>query len=256
MEREELRQLSEGWQPPMELQRMRPRPVRLTAAGRGLALLAVALAAGGVLLGVLLYRQRAAETARNRLLEGATGRAQARIIRLWRSGGKDSRCRAMYQFTAGATRVTRNAAVPCAVWRRLAEGDERPVVFVEDQPQLSRLEGIESTGVMPAIAVAVPAVLLPLFAALLGWDLVRQRRLLEEGRPALAVVTRLGMRTDKGRKVHYQFLTASGALAEGSFGPLRASKQLQAGDRLTVIYDPDSPRYNKRYPLQVAAIDT
>lgn len=254
-DREKLRQLNEGWEPPLELQRTRPRAVRLTAAGRGLAVLAAVLVAGGAFLGTLLYRQRAGEVARDRLLASAASRATARVVRLWRTGGKNDRCRATYEFAAGATRVIRNATLPCSAWRRLAEGQPLPVVFIEGQPQISRLEGIEPAGVMPVVVPFVPGVLLPLFGALVGWDLARQRRLLEEGRSAPAVVTKLGFRTDKGRKVYYQFLTYSGALAEGSYGPVHKSKQPNIGDRLTVIYDGESPRRNKRYPLQVVEID-
>ncbi len=254
-DREKLQQLSQGWEPPAELLRSRPRPVRYTAAGRALAVLAAAMLVGGVVLGVFLHGQRERELARERLLAQATGRARARIVRLWRTGGKNNQCRVAYQFTAGATRVTRNATVPCAAWRGLSEGDERPVAFVETQPQLSRLVDIERANAMPAIVPFVPGILLPVFGVLLFRDLSRQRRLLEEGRAAPAVVTKLGMRTDKGRKVHYQFLTMSGAVAEGSYGPVHKSKQLEVGDRLTVIYDPDSPRFNKRYPLQAVTLD-
>ncbi len=254
-DREKLQQLSQGWEPPVELLRCRPRPVRYTATGRVLAVLAAAMAVGGMVLGVSLHGQRDRQMARDRLLGEATGRARARILRLWRTGSKDNQCRVAYQFTAGAARVTRNATVSCAAWRGLSEGDERPVVFVETEPQLSRLVGIERANAMPAVVPFVPGILLPLFGALLFRDLARQRRLLEEGRGAPAMVTKLGMRTDKGRKVHYRFLTMSGAVAEGSYGPVHKSKQLEVGDRLTVIYDPDSPRLNKRYPLQAVTLD-
>lgn len=253
--RETLQQLAQGWQPPAELQRSRPRPVRFTTTGRILVVVAALLAAGGIVLGAFLTGQREREVARDRRLDGATGHAQARILRLWRSGDKNRRCRATYQFEAGGARVTRNATVPCSAWRGLSEGEQRPVVFVETEPQLARLEGIERTGTIPALVPFVPAVLLPLFGALLWWDLRRQRRLLEEGRPALAVVTKLGMRTDKGRKVYYEFLTYAGSLAQGGYGPVNKSNQLAVGDRLTVLYDSDSPRFNKRYPLLAVTLD-
>jgi hypothetical protein len=254
-DREKLQDLTQGWQPPPELQRSRPRPVRFTATGRILAIVAALLAAGGIGLGAFLTGQREREMARDRQLDEATGHAQARILRLWRSGDKNRRCRATYQFEAGGARVTRNATVPCSAWRSLKEGEQRLVVFVEAEPQISRLEGIERSGTIPALVPFVPAVLLPLFSALLWWDLRRQRRLLEDGRPAPAVVTKLGMRTDKGRKVYYEFLTYAGSAAKGSYGPVHKSRQMTVGDRLTVIYDSDSPGFNKRYPLQTVTLD-
>jgi len=78
-----------------------------------------------------------------------------------------------------------------------------------------------------------------------------ERRLLEYGRAAPGIVTRLGIPTDKGRRVYYEFLTMGGGRAEGKYGPVHKSKQLQPGSALTVIYDPDNPRRNRRYPLNM-----
>ncbi len=254
-DREKLQQAAEGWQPPVELQRGRPRPVRFTRTGRFLVVLAAAMAAGGIVLGVFLFGARERELARNRRVASATGRAEARITRVWRTGGKDSRCRVAYQFTAGDTRVTRNASIPCAAWRGLHVGEERPVAFVEAEPHLSRLEGIERLNAMPVAVPYAAGMLLPLIGGFLWWDLARQRRLLEEGRPAVAVVTKLGYRSDKGRKVYYEFLTFAGSVARGSYGPVHKSKQPAVGERLTVIYDSDSPQINRRYPMCAVTVD-
>ncbi len=81
-----------------------------------------------------------------------------------------------------------------------------------------------------------------------------ERRLLEYGRAAPAIVTRLGRPTDKGRRVFYEFLTSGGSRAEGKYGPVHKSKQLQPGSALTVIYDPENPGRNRKYPFRTVRI--
>jgi hypothetical protein len=61
-----LRQLWEGWQPPPELQRSRPRPVRYTAGGKATLVLAVALLTGAVTGAAVLYKKAQDGSVRNR----------------------------------------------------------------------------------------------------------------------------------------------------------------------------------------------
>jgi hypothetical protein len=66
MDSEQLRGLWNGWQPPPELERSRPRPVRFTARGRVTRVLAVVLLVGGVVGALALYRKTLDERERTR----------------------------------------------------------------------------------------------------------------------------------------------------------------------------------------------
>lgn len=250
-DREKLWQLQEGWRPPPELERGRPRPVRYTAAGIATRVFVGLLVAGGLALGVGLYVKATRDQERSRLLGLATGRAEGRITRLWRSGKNNSSCRAAYQFSSAGVLVTKTASIPCRAWRGLSEGDRREVWYVESRPEISRLEGLERTTAAPIWLAPLATVFVFTLAFFIARDMARKRRLLEEGRAAAGVVTRLGRKTDKGRTVHYEFLTFGGSRAEGSFGPVRGKAVLAVGTPITVIYDSDDPGFNRRYPLSV-----
>ena len=250
-DREKLWQLQEGWRSPPELERGRPRPVRYTAAGIAARVFVGLLVAGGLALGVGLYVKATKDQERNRLLGLAAGRAEGRITRLWRGGKNNTRCYAAFQFSAAGVLVARTGSIPCRDWRVLSEGDRREVWYVESNPEISRLEGLERTTATPIWPAPLATVLLSTLAFFIARDLARKRRLLEEGRAAAGMVTRLGMQTDKGRTVHYEFLTFGGSRAKGSFGPVHGKAVLAVGTPITVIYDSDNPGFNRRYPLSV-----
>jgi len=250
-DREKLRRLQEGWRPPPELERARPRPVRYTAVGVAARVFVALLVAGGLALGVGLYVKASKDQERNRMLGQATGRAEALITRLWRGGEKNSHCYAAYQFSAAGVFVTRTASIPCRVWRTLSSGHRREVRYVESNPEIARLEGLERITAAPIWLAPLATVFLCTIAFFIARQLARQRRLLEEGRAAAGVVTRLGMKTDKGRTVYYEFLTLGGSKTEGKFGPVHGKAVLAVGTLITVIYDSDNRGFNRRYPLSV-----
>jgi len=253
-EREKLWKLQEGWRPPPELERGRPRPVGYTGAGIAVWALAGLLLVGGLALGIGLYVKATNDQERNRLLASATGRAEARITRLYRRGsGNSRRYVADYEFYAGAEVYSRTARLSRGAWSGLQEGDRREVWYVESNPVLSRLEGLERTTGTPIWLAPVITVILAALAVLIARDLKGKRRLVEDGRPAPAMVTRLGRKTDKGRMVYYGFLTLSGSEAKGKFGPVHGKSVPEVGTPLTVIYDPNDPGSNRRYPLSVVS---
>jgi hypothetical protein len=89
---------------------------------------------------------------------------------------------------------------------------------------------------------------LALASFLIAREIRRQRRLLAEGRPAPALVTRHeGNR--QGKVAHYEFPLLSGALARGKAGPQK--KPPAVGSLLCVLYEPDRMRNNSLYPLSL-----
>jgi hypothetical protein len=157
-----LRRLMDGWQPPPELARVRPRRARLTAGGAIVLFLAAVFAAAA-----------------------AAGLVASQV--------------------------------------------------------LARLEPLL---VLPLAAVALLLVLL------LRWE----RRLLEDGRPAPGVITRLGTPGEHGRYVYYEFPQLSGARAAGRFGPVHGKRVPAIGSTIVVLYDPDNPNHNARYPLSLVKL--
>jgi hypothetical protein len=252
---ENLRRLWDEWRPPAELERSRPRPVRFSGQGKFILVVMLALVAGGLIGAVLLSRESAAERRDDRLLALAGSDSEARITRLWRTSGKRGRCFAAYQFRAAEAVVTTSAAVSCGSWRSLTEGQSRKVRYIAGNPALNRLEGIAIGNRTPIWLAPFIGFILILSALLIARRLVIERRLLEEGHAAPGVVTKLGIRTDKGRKVHYEFATYSGTAMKGSFGPAHGKNALPPGTPIVVLYDRDDPKRNTRYPPSLFRLD-
>ena len=250
-----VRELWNNWQPPPELQRSRPRPVRFTGKGKATMVIAVALLAGGVAMGAFLYGQVREERRRDRLLGEAASGGEAQITRLWQRSGENRGCSVSYQFTSGATQFNRTAAVPCRTWTRLSAGERVPVRYATSDPRISRLEGIERTGQTPPWVVPLTVIAMAGGALLIFLKLTRERRLLEEGQAAPGIVTKLGMRTDKGRMVYYQFATYSGSAVKGKYGPVHGKWVQPVGTPIVVLYDRDEPKRNTRYPSSLVTLD-
>jgi len=81
--------------------------------------------------------------------------------------------------------------------------------------------------------------------------LLSQRRLLAEGRAAPAVVTR-HEKNQHGKITHYKFATLSGAVVGGHTGPDRNPHEV--GATICVLYDPNNPGKNSRYPLSLVRL--
>ena len=105
---------------------------------------------------------------------------------------------------------------------------------------------------MPLWLPYVIAAAMALAAFLVRLPLISERRLLAEGRPAPAVVTRIE-KAQHGEVAHYSFSLMSGSIASGKTGPTK--KQPPPGSVLCVIYEPDRAGHNKVYPLPLVRTD-
>ncbi|HSW50113.1 MAG TPA: DUF3592 domain-containing protein [Bryobacteraceae bacterium] len=247
-----VRQLWEGWRPPPELERSRPRPVRLSGRGKGMLFLILALLIAAGAGGVSLYRKSARESQRDRLLAVAGSDGEARITRLWRGSGKDRRCYAAYQFSAGDAVIGKTARVPC---ERFTEGQQVRIRYLAASPETSRLADVEVSDRPPVWVAPLVGVALVGVALLVARRVGLERRLLEDGQAAPGVITKLGLRTDKGRKVHYEFATYSGTRIKGSYGPVRGKDVLPVGSPVVILYARDNPKLNTRYPPILVKLD-
>ena len=105
-----------------------------------------------------------------------------------------------------------------------------------------------------------PAYLVPP-AAFVGSSLAfallqHQRRLLTEGRPAMATITRIDKKqSDKGTywRVEYQWTLLNGATRTAHYNHHRRQPPAP-GTRLPIIYDRDNPTRQRRYPFPLVSL--
>jgi hypothetical protein len=80
----------------------------------------------------------------------------------------------------------------------------------------------------------------------------KQRSLLEDGRAAPGVIEK-ATRTKGGKSIRYEFLLPGGSREKGSGLVKRGPNN--AGDVLTIIYDPENPSRNAPYPFTLVRPD-
>ena len=238
-------ELWEGWKPSPELDRPRPRPVRLTSRGMAAWLISVFAVAGGVVLAVPLAREsRLAEAeARRMLAEGRETEAVVTGLRYLRGYG------ASYQFTVDGREYRGSGGVTRPHWESLRVGSPVAVRYLASGP----------TRNYPS---ADPPHRIPLWFAFLmcgiaaGTGVVlplkvrRQRRLLAGGLPAPAVVTRYrSMYVNYGASqtwMYYEFAPPGGGPCTGR---AEAAGKQPAGSVVCVLYDPANPSRSAPYPF-------
>src|SRR6185436_10344143 len=111
-------------------------------------------------------------------------------------------------------------------------------------------------GVMPA---ALPYILSPMLLAIgvVCWFWLHfQRRLLSEGRAAIAVIKSVtktrGQHGESIRRVKFEFPLLNGALQTGSVQT--TAKVPEAGSTIAVVYDAENPRLSRPYPLSLVRL--
>lgn len=240
-----LLELQRSWTPPDGLDRSRPRPVRLNGAGKALLSVAVALLVGSPVAGVALQLTVSREAQTQRLLQEQGANTEGRITRLWRSRDEDKQPWVAYGFTVQGRVYERRAKVPLRIWRNLQVGSDLPIRYLPSDPALSHPRDWQEKP-MPVWIPGLVAAGQALAGGLIMRRILSQRRLLAEGRPAPALVTR-HTHTQHGKIIHYEFPLLSGAIAQGRSGP--AKKPPMPGSIICVLYDPENPRRNAPYPL-------
>jgi hypothetical protein len=250
--RDQLLELRQTWKAPWDLDHARPREVILTRSGKALVWLSIVLVTGALATttGLSLLARRQAEV--NRALQEKGVVTEGTITRLWRGSDDRKSPYVAYHFMCESGRYDREAKVPLATWRLLRVGSSIQIRYVPTRPELNRPEG-SGNGILPPWVPFIVGGVLAFFSFLATVPLRGQRRLLAEGRPAPAVVTRhgkleRGQHGNKlGRRYFYEFLALSGARAQGKAGPVKDPPAV--GRTISVIYDPEKPVRNAPYPL-------
>lgn len=243
------------WEPPLELQRSTPREVELTGGGKAAAVSAVLLVIAVFVGTVLLVQKSVRDAAQWESWKADAASTQGEVTGLRTTGsGDDTRYWADYQYKTGEQSLAGSAHVRRERWRRLKPGDAIQVFYRRSEPETSWLSGTEPTGMpMWVPIVFAPSVVLPIF--LVVWQLRRQRRLLEEGRAALArvvAVKKSSTQHGKRYRVEYEFNVSAGSTRRGKWEAGRTA--FEVGQEFTVLYLPDEEKGSARYPLSLVRV--
>jgi hypothetical protein len=247
----QLLDLQKNWRPPAGLERSRPREVRLSRAGWALLVLTGALWLGGLTAGLALEITLARQESRRRLVEVEGVDGEAEVTRLWRTGENRREHRVAYRLVAEGRTYDGRAELPPRRWRSLTVGARLPVRYHPSDPgRTSYPQGVPPNVIPAPVPYVVGLLLITIgFGPLL--PLRHERRLLTEGRPARAIVTR-HVKSQHGIVVHYEFAVLSGGIARGHTGPTKHPPG--PGETLCVVYDAETPGKNARYPLQMVRL--
>jgi hypothetical protein len=242
------------WEPPIELQRSTPRDVQLSRAGRAVVLLMIVLVAAATAGSLLLASRASEDEHRWAAWQKEAVAASGEVTQIRKRGrGSDSKYYVDYGYRAVDRDFSGTAMVRSREGRALKQGDTVSVFFRRSEPSQSWLSGHEPRGVpwWSALLIGM-ALLAPI--PILAFVIRRQRRLLEEGRPALATVTALKkVSSQHGAHytVRYEFVTTSGSRRAGKYTAQRRSPIV--GDSLIVVYHPDE-EWSSRYPLSMVKV--
>lgn len=247
--------MTSGTNLPPGLYRSRPREVRLSGAGRVLAVIAVLLFVSAPVVGVLMQRRAESERVERDTLLRSGEIATGTVTRLKRdSDNGNKRSWVYYQFTADGLTFSDRAKIPVARWRTLSVGDTLPIRHVPGNPAVNAPDGIVP-GVLPSALAYVLAGLLLLIGLFCWLSLQFQRRLLSNGRAVIGVVRSVTkQRTQHGPtyRMRYEFPLLNGAMQPGS--AQTSAKGPGAGTSIIVLYDDERPKQSRPYPLSLVRL--
>jgi hypothetical protein len=246
----------EKWRAPSELARSTPRSVSLTRTGIVFVCLSVLLAGGGVFLGTWLFVKAGRDQAfaQQMATEGAV--TSGTVTYIGAAYGDDGHRKITFRYEVNGKSYDTSTTVGSHAAKGLQEAGAVQVRYLESDPGQSWIVGHEPqrTPVWVSPLAGLGMMVGPL---LIFFQLKRQRSLLSEGRPAVAVIMKIrwvGSNEGGGKyRASYQYLAQGGQTYKGSF---RGSKRGcgAVGDSITVLYDADNPKRSTRYPMQFAKI--
>ena len=245
-----LQEIDSNWTPPPELGYSGLRPVRLAPGGYAAIFFIGSLLLGGFLLGQLIWNQSNRQTANRERLAREGVPATATIERLWRSDDKEQSPRMKYTFSQDGAPWSNQCEVPANIWRKSRPGDPIAIRYVPSNPRISHPVDWPMP-VTPMWVVAVVPLCFLTGSGFLAYVVQRQWRLLSEGRPAPAVITR--SRNRRNRTIlNYEFRMLNGSIRKGRCDSRR---RLAEGELVCVLYDPENPRSSGIYPFHFVRLD-
>jgi len=234
---------------PVELMGSRPRDVRLTASGRVLYGLAIAMIAGAVVVAVLLGHVSAQQARDRETFNRDAVTIAAEVTRLWRDSDEDKQRWVAYRYDVNGAAFAGRTKMGSSQWRGLHVGSSIVVRYLPADPAASVLAGRESDVLPRAVPPLVGGLMVGIGLLMLR-GVNSQRQLLAEGRAVSAVITDIVKHTSQHgthRSIKYRFPLLSGAMATGKSDAPR--KPDAVGTVIYVVYDPDRPKRSRRYPF-------
>ncbi len=248
---------------PPELLRSVPREVALTGAGKAARGIAIALALGAFAAGVALYLTAVRQAEHYKLIRQQSVVTEGRVT----GWGKvrDGKRVVSYSFPHDGREYTGRETLQSRSWRALPVGASLPVRYLPATPEQNWILGYEPSGV-PFWVAGVAPISMWFVPLLIVRGLRKERKLLAEGRPALARVTGVkqihahrgvhgipGTPQRGGYRINYEFRDLSGAVHAGRAN--MAQNVPPEGSPLVIVYDIDEPRRSAPYPFQCVRID-
>jgi hypothetical protein len=132
----------------------------------------------------------------------------------------------------------------------LRESNEITIRYLPSDPSLNHPAAWEWSGLSPDLIPEAFALFFVSGGIVALVVLLRDRRLVREGRPAEGVV--IDCRPDKAEfRVMYEFRTDGGVLIKGS---CNCKEEYEKGDNLWILYLPNRPRRNHSYPMEYFSV--
>ena len=247
---DQLTKMTQAWSVPAELAGSPPRQVQYSATGILMMLLMVALSIGGGILANSIYNDYVERRDATKVLAEQGVETGGTVTRLWRGGSKNRQYRIAYEFYTGGQVFHGEATIRREVWEGLSEGQRLAVRYAPRNPEVNRPANVEKPGTPLWTIAMIPAFLVGMSAFILH-RARRQRTLLENGRAAAGVITRM-RRTKHGRSIRYDFLLPGGRTGSGSGMAKRGNSD--EGSVITVVYDPDDPTRSGPYPFEMVKL--
>jgi hypothetical protein len=171
------------------------------------------------------------------------------VTRLWLGGGKSNEHRVAYRFAVDGRDHSGHATIRSGYWKSLHTGSPMAVRYLPSEPA-HNYPSANPPSPTPAWLPFLVGGMFSLAGVLMPLQVRRQRHLLEDGRPAPAVVTRLRKwRTQHGTQnvVYYQFALPDGSVCKGRSNV--HGRSMAVDSVICILYDPDNPRRSAPYPL-------
>jgi hypothetical protein len=228
---------------PSDLLRSAPRPVRFTFGGWAVAFVVTTLLLAAIVSAVWLPRVTEREQTRRHQFQREAVRSEGEILKLGPRKGEEGRREITWRYTASGSEYVGRATLSRREWRQLKVGDRVPIRYQRSDPSVSYF-GRRAPDGLPWPIAPLTVISLLAGATAIGIGLYRQRRLVVEGRPALATVIS-SKRSQHGTNVQVEFKALSGAVVKTVY---EQKGTPQAATRIVLLYDRDNPRRVTRYP--------
>lgn len=232
-----------NWPPP---RRVRSSPAGVRSAFFAAAVVVLALAGSSLLCmkGAHQFQNRAA--LRNEGIE-----ATAHVTGFSHAGKHGGILVVNYSFVINEISFTGKADVPKVLEQDIQQSPTLPIRYLPANPTVNQPVAWDQPPISSWLMLLLPMLPVTIGILMLLSDR-RERRLLAEGLPAIATITKSYLLSKGGYQSNYEFRTENGSVETGTnsfVGPP------EIGTSFCVVYLPQNPKRNLPYPLQDYRLD-